>query len=264
MELKELNKEYLPTNEMCSIAKKYGTDKHQHGYTKIYYELMKDKRNDPISIFEIGIYLGNSIKMWHEFFPSGLVCGIDNGRLLPNVRINLGNGNENPSEDDKALLKESSVVNVDFNWIENDRIKCSIADQRSISQLDAAFKHFGTNEFDFIVDDGHHFQEHQQKTLGLLFPNIKSGGYYVIEDICDWFDLQNGSFWGQKKSDATDSSDYIFTKFIKDGILESEYMTPEEIKYITENISDIFLYDGSGRNSSPITGPSKILVIKKK
>ena len=263
--LKDLNKEYLSDSDMYDIAKKYGTDKYQHGYTKIYYEIMKDKRYDPVSIFEIGIYMGNSIKMWHDFFPTGLVCGIDNGRLLPNTQVNLGNGNENPSDDDKNLLNNSSVVqNVGFDWIENDRIKCAVADQRSTEQLKSAFDHFGTDEFDFIVDDGHHFQEHQQKTLGLLFKNVKSGGYYIIEDICDLYDLQNGSFWGQKRSDAQDSTDYVFTKFIKEGILESDYMSPSEIGYVVDNIEDIFMYDCCNRNDSPITGTSKILVIKKK
>ena len=95
MKLEELNKKYLESTEMCKIAKKYGTDKHQHGYTKIYYNLMKDKREESINIFEIGIYMGNSIKLWDEFFTNGLVCAIDNGRLLPNVSLRLGNSNEN-------------------------------------------------------------------------------------------------------------------------------------------------------------------------
>jgi hypothetical protein len=29
---------------MCELAKNFGTDKHDHGYTKIYDEIMKDKK----------------------------------------------------------------------------------------------------------------------------------------------------------------------------------------------------------------------------
>lgn len=32
-------------SSMCELAKHFGTDKHDHGYTKIYHEIMKDKKN---------------------------------------------------------------------------------------------------------------------------------------------------------------------------------------------------------------------------
>ena len=263
MKLKDLNTN-LQATEMCDIAKRFGTDKYQHGYTKVYYEIMNKKRKENINIFEIGIYLGNSIRLWDNFFPNGKVCGIDNGRLLPNSSTNLGQSNENPSEDDRKLLQENSIISQDFSWIETLKIKCFIADQRSNEQLKNAFKHFGCDTFDYVIDDGHHFQEHQQKSLGILFPVVKSGGYYIIEDICEYEDLKNGSFWGQKKDDATDSTDYLFMEFLKTGIFKSDYISEDESKYIIENIGDIFLYDSRNKNNSPISGSSKLLVIKKK
>ena len=266
MKLEDLNKEDLPTTEMCDIARKHGTDKFQHGYTKVYFELMKDKRYTEISIFEIGIFKGNSLRLWHEFFPKGRVYGSDNGRLLPNSSVILGSGNQNPSEDDKRLLEENAVVaDLDFKWIENERIKCAIADQRSNEQLQAAFKYFGCEKFDYIIDDAQHYQEHQQKTLGLLFANVKPGGYYIVEDVCDYRELfQNNKYWGQKRADCTDCTDYVFEKYMKDGVLESDYMTPEQIQYVTHNIADIFMYDCFHRNNSPINGSARLLVLKKK
>jgi hypothetical protein len=54
--------------------------------------------------------------------------------------------------------------------------------------------------FDYIVDDGHHYQEHQQVSLGVLFEHVKPGGYYIIEDVASMDTLLKGKYWGQKKS----------------------------------------------------------------
>ncbi len=38
-------------------------------------------------------------------------------------------------------------------------------------------------EFDVIIDDGSHWEDHQYQTLANFFPYVKSGGFYVIEDV---------------------------------------------------------------------------------
>jgi len=270
MELKELNRQDLPVTELCNIGKKYKTDKPSYGYTKVYYEIMKDVKDSPINFFEIGIYFGASLRMWHEFFPKGTICGIDNGRLLPNSGILVGGMDGTKidilSSDDVKLLHPNAKVNYEpgFGWIEQDRLKCSVADQRSEKQLKESFNHFGCNTFDFILDDGQHWQEHQQQSLGIMFPNIKPGGYYIIEDIATQYDLQNGVMWGQRKKDASDSTDAIFKYFLETGALISRYLSDEETNYIEKNIDDIFLFDAKNNNNSPISGHSKLLIIKKK
>jgi hypothetical protein len=270
MKLYELNK-ILPETELCKIGKTHQTDKPGNGYTRVYYEIMKEFREEPVNIFEIGIYFGASIKMWHDFFPNGQIFGIDNGRLTPGSTVipggYKGTGLPFLSTDDVNLLQQEALVeSVKFDWLENERIKAFKADQRSSSQLKQAFEYFNCSIFDIILDDGQHFQEHQQKSVGIMFPNIKSGKYYIIEDVVQYETLIEGTgiFWGQRKKDATDSTDYIFSTFIKTGNLKSPYITEEQAKYITDNIDDIFLYDNENKNNSPINGSSKLLVIKKK
>lgn len=67
MMLSEFNK-ILPRTELCQIADDCGTDKVRHGYTKLYYELFKHLRNKPMSLLEIGVRRGYSLKMWNRFF----------------------------------------------------------------------------------------------------------------------------------------------------------------------------------------------------
>ena len=270
MRLQELNIN-LSETDLCRLGKKYQTDKPSNRYTRVYYEIMKDFRNDLVNIFEIGVYFGASIKMWEEFFPNGKIYGIDNGRLVPGTTAipggYKGTGLPFLSTDDVKLLQPDALVeSVNFKWIENDKIKCFKADQRSKKQLLETFEYFQCDQFDVILDDGQHFQEHQQKSLGILFPNVKSERYYIIEDVAEYESLKEGTgiFWGQRKKDASDSTDYIFTNFIKTGKLESPYISKEQANYIVDNTEDIFMYDCSGKNNSPIIGSSKLLIIKKK
>ena len=262
--LESLNKS-LPETELCKIGKKYKTDKPGNGYTKVYYEIMKKFRKEPINMFEIGVYFGSSLKMWEAFFSNGKIFGIDNGRIIPNSNVKTGRSNEIPSIDDIKMLQYGEVdKSNNFNWIETDRIKCFMADQRNESQLNDALKYFKCNKFDFILDDGQHYQEHQQKSLGLLFKNIKSNGFYIIEDVVNYEGLLAGSYWGQRKKDASDSTDLVFESYIKTGKLNSIYLSKKECEYIENNTDDVFMYDCENRNNSPISGSSKLIIIKKK
>lgn len=264
MKLELLNKSF-GKNDLSLLAEKFGTDKSATGYTSVYHEIMKEKRElNDVSLLEIGIFRGSSIKMWHQYFMHAKIFGIDNGRLLPNTNLTLGDSNQNPSKHDVALLDESVCAMAQFEWLENDRIKCAIADQRSYKQLLDAFSKFETTKFDYIIDDGHHFQEHQQKSFALMFPHTKSGGYYIIEDICCHNDLLNGSYWGQKEKDCSDSTDFVISKYISTGNLQSPYMNESQTSYIQNNIEDIALFDARGENFSPIVGTSKLLIVKKK
>lgn len=265
MKLELLNGKFEKNNDLSLLAEKFGTDKSTTGYTSVYHEIMKEKREiENVSLLEIGIFKGSSIKMWHQYFRHANIFGIDNGRLLPNTNLLLGDSNQNPSEHDISLLDESNCVTAQFDWLENNRIKCAIADQRSYKQLLDAFSKFGNAYFDYIVDDGHHFQEHQQKSFALMFPHVKPGGYYIIEDICCHNDLLNGSYWGQKENDCSDSTDFVISKYISTGKLQSPYMNESQTTYIQNNIEDIFLFDAAGKNFSPVIGASKLLIVNKK
>jgi hypothetical protein len=152
---------------LCELARKHGTDKGGehlqrgdtcHNYTPAYHQLFKDRREQVKSVLEIGIGGGHSLRMWKDYFPNALICGLDS--------------------------------NKDCLFVE-DRIQCYAADQ--YNELDLLTTVYAVGlpirendyrpKFDLIVDDGSHEPAHQIFTAQVLLPYLARDGIYVIEDI---------------------------------------------------------------------------------
>jgi hypothetical protein len=142
---------------LCDLARKYGTDKGGehlargdtcHNYTPFYHEMFKDRREDIKSVLEIGISGGHSLRMWKEYFPNALICGLDSNKdcLFEENNIRCFHGSQDNAYD---LLKMTGVF-------------------------------IG---FDLIVDDGSHEPAHQIFSAQVLLPYLAVNGIYVIEDI---------------------------------------------------------------------------------
>lgn len=129
------------------LGLKFDTDKssQDHNYLDSYENALMTV---PVkSLLEIGIAGGQSLRMWGEFFPFAKIVGTDiSGEYL----INEGN-------------ISSLVIN------QND-----VDGMRSLQQ---AF------DFDVIVDDGSHYWGDQLLSFFVLFPNMKPGSIYIMEDV---------------------------------------------------------------------------------
>ncbi len=68
------------------LAHLYGTDKSSgwHGYTAAYERHFADLQHEPITLLEIGVQHGDSIRMWLDWFdhPDTRIIGIDNQPIL--------------------------------------------------------------------------------------------------------------------------------------------------------------------------------------
>jgi hypothetical protein len=145
---------------LCELGTKYRTDKVVAGYTKFYAELFEPHRQEVKKVMEIGIgsresmkhvpdyIVGASLFMWRDYFSDAQIYGLDN--------------------------------NVD-SLIEGDRIKSLSCDQADIVDLSRAAAWAGDG-FDFILDDGDHRAASQWPAFHVLFPLVKPGGLYIIED----------------------------------------------------------------------------------
>src|SRR6185503_1454341 len=130
---------------LTEIGRKHFTEKANLGFLDIYEDLWEDKfdRNDFITLLEIGVYNGNSMRTWCEWFYHGTIVGIDKSAQP--------RGNES-----RAFLHYGDQKDRDF--------------------LREVIKEYEI--FDIIIDDGGHHWDEQQISFETLWPAVKEGGMY--------------------------------------------------------------------------------------
>ena len=62
---------------LTEIGKKYGTDKVAHNYTDTYDIAFRELREKPLNILEIGVWKGQSLRTFKEYFPNSKIYAID-------------------------------------------------------------------------------------------------------------------------------------------------------------------------------------------
>lgn len=193
---------------LIELCDKYETDKcaSGHNFIEIYDELFTQYRDQMGSFFEIGILNGGSHLMWREFFPNANIYGIDI----------------------KDYSKQSA----------NSGIKTFVADQSNREDLANALNEFGET-FDVILDDGGHAMDHQQVSLGFLFPFLNKGGYYIIEDIHTSIPKYYPDSDFKVNENETNTTLLMLEWYLRTGEIKSDYMTPEEMKFLEENIQSL-------------------------
>lgn len=182
--------------ELDLLAALYGTDKFgEHEYTPVYHELMRASRRKPVRLLEIGVggYAGalggESLRMWASYFRRGRITGID---LY-----------------DKTALSGGRVT----------VRQCSQVDAPRLGALAAEL-----GPFDFIIDDGSHLNAHQIETFGILWPHLRDGGTYIVEDV-------QTSYWpayggGPLGSEAYGRSCMQWFKNLVDSVNLPEFLEP--------------------------------------
>jgi hypothetical protein len=139
----------MKTLEEISLGYKSDKGAIYHNYLEIYEKYFSKYRDSLENFLEIGLWEGESIRMWRDYFSVGNLVGVD---ILDLSHIEL--------KDTVILLGDQSVR----------------ADLESIVEK-------SYSEFDIIIDDGGHMMHQQQITLGTMFKYLKSGGVFVIEDL---------------------------------------------------------------------------------
>lgn len=128
-------------------------------YLPIYDRVLAPYRDTAPTMLEIGVSFGGSLEMWRDYFgPKATIFGIDIDpecakRFDPPNQVRIG------SQADPAFLE--SVI----------------------AEMGAP---------DIILDDGSHMAPHQIASFKTLWPHLKVGGLYMIEDChtayWPWFD----------------------------------------------------------------------------
>lgn len=132
----------------------FDTDKNinGHNYVKIYDKYFRSIKDRVKSILEIGVWKGESLKMWSEYFKHAKIYGID--------------------------ISENSKEFLDKNKNENIIVKIG-----SQSDLEFLKNEISDKKYDVIIDDGSHLANDQIITFNYLLGLVNPGGYYIIEDV---------------------------------------------------------------------------------
>jgi hypothetical protein len=151
----------------------FGSDKQRpgvHSYGGTYEELFHHLRYRQLKILEFGILSGDSLLAWRAYFPRAVTVGFD-------IR-------------DKRALAAGKKTRV------------YQGDQGSTDDLKRVCTAEGP--FDVVIDDGSHQSRHQLLSFLWVFPHVKDGGLYVIEDVQTsfWSGIVGGVQWdGQHITD---------------------------------------------------------------
>ena len=127
---------------------------HFHKYiTGFYGNKFDPLRNDKLDILEIGLFRGDSIKLWEDFFINSNIYCAD--------------------------------LNKDYLHHEfSDRVELFLMDAYTQEFLDLLKNK--NLKFDIIIDDGPHSFDSQNFTCQNLFQFLKPGGILIVEDVVDY------------------------------------------------------------------------------
>lgn len=172
---------------------RYDTDK--AGYMTVYDKLFRDVRFEQITLFEIGIFKGGSLKLWRDYFPSGKIVGMD---------INA----------------------VDFTD-DSGRVKIYQGSQDDIQLLSIIAYEQSPAGFDIIIDDASHVGSLTKLTFWHLFDNhLKAGGTYIIEDWGTgyWPDFPDGQLYLPEKPHTAGMVGFV--KELIDEVASGDVLKP--------------------------------------
>src|ERR1700722_2955878 len=152
----------------------FDTDKHRtpgHRYGNLYASCFRPFRYGRIKLLEIGIggyrlgIGGNSLLAWQAYFPLATIigCDIEPREFMASAHTRIYRLGQS-SRADLALVRSKEGL------------------------------------FDIVIDDGSHQNAHQLLTFVELIDAVRSGGIYVIEDVCTsyWEGARFGGIWDGK------------------------------------------------------------------
>lgn len=213
--------------DLGRLSMAHGSDKWGgwHFYTSHYERYFAALRDEPVRVLEIGIggyndpnLGGASLRMWRDFFRRGLIIGLD-------------------------VYPKPGVHGPRIRTVEGDQ-----TDRELMARLGTQ-----AGPFDIVVDDGSHLSSDVITTFGVLYPHVRPGGFYVIEDL-------QTSYWPEFGGSATEfTSPHTTVGFLKtlvDGLHHPEIDMPDrEPGYTDLNISGLYFHRNlvfieKGRNTA--------------
>lgn len=119
-------------------------------YFEIYDRHLSRYRGQEVTLVEIGVFHGGSLQMWKQYLgPGARIVGVD--------------------------------IDARCRALEEPQVEIVIGDQGDRDFLGQLRERLGP--IDVLIDDGGHRVEQQIATFDVLFPAVRRGGTYLVEDL---------------------------------------------------------------------------------
>ena len=204
-------------NQYAQPSKQDGKKIIAHGYAKIYEKYLKNNKDRISSIIELGSFYGNASAAFFFYFKNAKIYSAD--------------------------------INPDMYLYSSKRLKNFFTDTSSRSSIEKKILNQNI-KFDLIIEDASHMLKDQIISLFILFKNLKSGGFFIVEEID----------FPEKREDMRDGQAFpdlktILKKVVNKENFNSKYINKNEKNYFLENFDTIEFYTGN---------INEIAIIKKK
>lgn len=178
-----------------------------HGYSKFYEKIFLKFKNDKINILEIGSFYGNASAALFFYFKNAKIFGAD---------INPDMFNYISKRLESFYVNSSSELSIKKDIVEKNI------------------------QFKIIIEDASHMLKDQIISLFILFSNLQSGGYFIIEELD----------FPEKREDMRIDQEFPDLKTIlidiKNGRdFESKYVDETSKKYFLDNFDTIEFFQGN-------------------
>ena len=188
-----------------------------HGYAKIYEKYLKEHKDKNLNIIELGSFYGNASAAFYFYFKNSQIYSAD--------------------------------INPDMYLYRSKRLKNFFTDTSSRASIEKNILSRNI-KFDLIIEDASHMLKDQIISLFILFKNLKSGGFFIVEEI-DFPEKREDMRVGQEFPDLKT----ILKKIVNKENFNSKYINENEKNYFLENFDTIKFYTGN---------INEIAIIKKK
>jgi hypothetical protein len=139
---------YYGTRKFAAGAGSTGGEYEGVDYAAVYERYLRSWRRRRFALLELGVYRGESLRMWRAYFPRAKIVGLDidpnAARRATGFEVFIG------SQDDTKLLA---------------RVRDAL------------------QGLDVVIDDASHLYRLTVASFDALFPHLSSGGLYFIEDV---------------------------------------------------------------------------------
>ena len=216
-DLSSPNGYFIDCKELDSLGEKHKTDKRSgfHNYLNKYEFFLNKYRNEKLTLMELGVFNGSSVRMWEEYFSQAEIVGVD--------------------IDDKCKQYESS------------RIKIVISDLSNPDNINN-LKRYSPK---IIIDDASHKWSHQILAISILMDSVPSGGVYICEDLETSFPASRNLVYSDASVSAYQFLSAIAEIVTGREYLTREWKDPalydlkDEIEEIAQQIEMISFLSGS-------------------